>query len=164
LSRETPYDFGREQGKIMEKKMNQKSGFVVLILTVISLSILGCTQQAPPPAQTPPASQPQMPAPAVQTQIPAPAAPAQTSSSVVSSQMPAPAGTVPMTQPGAPSQDLSRIQVGMTPEQVYQIMGPPGQLYQQGFIEWKYPSSPQGKVDIRFQNNKVILIEKYTKQ
>jgi hypothetical protein len=158
----------------MEKKMIQKSGIVVLTLAVISLLVLGCPQQAPPPAQTPPpagsvqtpapAGPAQTPPPAGSVQTPAPAGPAQTPAPGGSAQMPAPAGTVPTTQPGAPSQDLSQIQVGMTPEQVYQIMGPPGQLYQKGFIEWKYPSTPQGKVDVRFQNNKVILIEKYKNQ
>jgi hypothetical protein len=157
----------------MEKKMIQKSGIIVLTLAFISLLVLGCQQQAPPPAQTPPpASSVQTPAPAgpVQpppqagsAQTPAPAGPAQMPVPGGSAQMPASAGTAPMAQPGTFPQDLSQIQVGMTPEQVQQIMGPPAQLYQKGFIEWKYPSTPQGKVDIRFQNNKVILIEKYTK-
>lgn len=144
----------------MEKKMSQKSGIVVLILVVISLLVLGCPQQAPPPVQTPPpAGSVQTPAPAGSAQMPAPAASVQTPVSSGSAQMPAPAMTGT-----APSQDIGQVLVGMTPEQVQQIMGPPAQLYQQGFIEWKYPSTPQGKVDIRFQNNKVILIEKYTKQ
>ncbi len=142
--------------------MSQKSGIVVLILVVISLLVLGCPQQAPPPVQTPPpAGSVQTPAPAGSAQMPAPAASVQTPVSSGSAQMPRPAMTGTGT---APSQDIGQVLVGMTPEQVQQIMGPPAQLYQQGFIEWKYPSTPQGKVDIRFQNNKVILIEKYTKQ
>lgn len=155
----------------MEKKTIQKSGIVVLILAVISLLVLGCPQQAPPPVQTPPpagsvqtpppAGSVQTPAPAGSAQMPAPAASVQTPVSSGSAQMPRPAMTGTGT---APSQDIGQVLVGMTPEQVQQIMGPPAQLYQQGFIEWKYPSTPQGKVDIRFQNNKVILIEKYTKQ
>src|SRR4030042_4720312 len=132
--------------------MIQKSGIVVLTLALISLLVLGCPQQAPPPAPTSPAGQGQMPAPAGQAQMTVPGG---------SAQMPAPAGTVPTAQPGTLSQDPNQIKIGMTPEQVQQIMGPPAQLYQQGFIEWKYPSTSQGKVDIRFQNNKVILVERY---
>ena len=78
-----------------------------------------------------------------------------------SAQMPAPAGTVPATQAGAPSRDANQVLVGMTPEQVQQIMGSPDQLYQKGFIEWKYSNPQGGRVDIRFQNNKVILVETY---
>ena len=80
-----------------------------------------------------------------------------------SAQMPAPAGTVPATQAGAPSRDANQVLVGMTPEQVQQIMGSPDQLYQKGFIEWKYTNPQGGRVDIRFQNNKVLLVETYKK-
>jgi hypothetical protein len=131
----------------MEKKMLRISGIVVLMLVIISLVVLGCRQQAPPPAQTfPPGGTVQMPAPGG------------------SAQMPAPAGTAPITQAGIPSRDPNQVQVGMTPEQVQQIMGPPEQFYQTGFIEWKYFSTPIGKVDIRFQNNKVVLIEEYNRK
>ena len=148
----------------MEKKMVRISGIVVLMLVIISLVVFGC-RQAPPPAQTPPpAGTAQMPAPTGTAQMPAPAGTVQMPAPGGSAQMPAPAGTAPITQAGIPSRDPNQVQVGMTPEQVQQIMGPPEQFFQTGYIEWKYMSTPIGKVDIRFKNNKVILIEEYNRK
>lgn len=163
----------------MEKKIIRNFGIIFLILLFASLVIFGC-RQAPPPAQTPPpASQTQMPAggsaqmpaPAGNVQTPAPGGnvqmPAQPATAQMppasSAQMPAQPGTVPVTQPGMPSRDANQVLVGMTPEQVQQIMGSPDQLYQKGFIEWKYNNPQGGRTDIRFQNNKVLLIETYKK-
>jgi hypothetical protein len=131
-----------KKGKIMEKKMVRISGIVVLILAIVSMVFLGC--QSPPPAQTPPpASTPQTPAPAGTVQTPAPAGTAQTSPS------------------GAPSQDSTQIQVGMTGDQVQKIMGAPGQIEQKGnILEWKY-ATPQGKVEVKLQDNKVTMVEKH---
>jgi hypothetical protein len=152
----------------MEKKMVRISQIIFLILVLVSLVVLGC-RQAPPPGQTPPpgssAQMPQggsaqMPAPGSAAQMPAPAATAQMPPAS-SAQMPAPAGTVPASQAGAPSRDANQVLIGMTPEQVQQIMGSPDQLYQKGFIEWKYSNPQGGRVDIRFQNNKVLLVETY---
>ena len=146
-------------------------GIIFLILLFVSLVVLGC-RQAPPPAQTPPpAGSTQMPAPAGTVQTPAPAGSAQTPAPAGnvqmpvggSAQMPAPAGTAPATQAGTPTRDANQVLVGMTPEQVQQIMGSPDQLYQKGFIEWKYNNPQGGRTDIRFQNNKVLLIETYKK-
>jgi hypothetical protein len=169
--RETPIGArNKKQGETMEKKLVRIIGIFVLMLGIISCAVFGCSQQPAPPAQTaPPAGTVQTPPPGVSAQTPPQPGPAQTPAPVgtvqtpapsVSAQMPASMGTAPAT----PSQDPSQVLVGMTPEQVYQIMGSPGQLYQKGFIEWKYSSTPQGKVDIRFQNNKVILVEKYKNQ
>ena len=149
----------------MGKKMVRISRIVFLMLVLVSLVVLGC-RQAPPPGQTPPpGGSAQMPPPGGSAQMPASVgtsaqlpAPAGTSA-----QIPTPAGTAPITQAGIPSRDPNQVQVGMTPEQVQQIMGPPEQFYQTGFIEWKYLSTPIGKVDIRFKNNKVVLIEEYNK-
>ena len=130
----------------MEMKMVQISGIVVLMLVVISLMVLGCSrEQAPAPAQAPP------PASTVQTPAPAGTVPA-----------PAPAGTVPAPAPaGTASQNSNQIQVGMTGEQVQQIMGAPGQIKQKGaIIEWKY-YGPQGKVEVKLQNNKVTFVERH---
>ena len=110
---------------------------LLLMLVVISLMVLGCSrEQAPAPAQAPP--------PASTVQTPAPAGTVQT---------PAPAGTA--------SQNSNQIQVGMTGEQVQQIMGAPGQIKQKGaIIEWKY-YGPQGKVEVKLQNNKVTFVERH---
>jgi hypothetical protein len=136
----------------MKKKLTPFMGIMVLIVAILTLTVLGCSQQAYPPAQTAaPAGSGQTPAPLTSAQMPAPAG---------SAQMPAPAGTAPTTQGLTPTKDFNQVLVGMTPEQVQQIMGSPEQLYQKGFIEWKY-TTPAGKVDVRFQNNKVILVEKY---
>ena len=151
----------------MEKKMVLIGGIFVLMLVIISLVVFGCRQQAPPPAQTYiPGGSAQMPAPPGTAQMPGSVGtPAQLPAPAgTSAQIPAPAGTASTTQLGIPSRDPNQVQVGMTPEQVQQIMGPPEQFYQTGFIEWKYLSTPIGKVDIRFQNNKVILVEEYNKR
>ncbi len=147
----------------MEKKIVRTSEILFIMLMIISLLVLGCNRQSPPPVQTPPPAGSSQTPPTVgtnQTTIPGGSAqmPAQTGST----QMPAPAGTVTTPQAGTPSRDTSQILVGMTPEQIQQIMGPPEQLYQQGFIEWKY-TTPEGKFDVRFKDNKVILVEKYKK-
>ena len=128
----------------MEKKMVRISGIVVLLLVVISLMVLGCSrEQAPAP--------PAAPAP---TAAPAPAA-------APAPSVAPPAGTVQPSPTGTPSQDPNQIQVGMTGEQVQQIMGAPGQIQQKGaMIEWKY-YTPQGKVEFKFQNNKVVFIERH---
>ena len=127
----------------MEKKMVRISGIIGLILVIISLVVLGC--QSPPPAQTPPP-------PASTAQTPPPAATVPT---------PAPAGTAQTAPAGTPSQDPNQIQVGMTGEQVQQIMGAPGQIKQKGaMVEWKY-YTPQGKVEVKLQNNKVAFIERH---
>jgi hypothetical protein len=148
----------------MEKKMVRISRIVFLMLVLVSLVVFGC-RQAPPPGQTPPPAggSAQMPAPAGTAQMPAPAGTAQMPGTVGTAQMPAPAGTA-TTQVGIPSRDPNQVQVGMTPEQVQQIMGPPEQFYQKGFIEWKYMATPIGKVDIRFKDNKVTLIEEYDRK
>jgi hypothetical protein len=49
----------------------------------------------------------------------------------------------------------------MTQEQIQQLMGAPGQTKQKGqVLEWKY-FTPQGKVEVKFQNNQVIAVEKH---
>jgi hypothetical protein len=49
----------------------------------------------------------------------------------------------------------------MTQEQIQQLMGAPGQTSQKGqVLEWKY-FTPQGKVEVKFQNNQVIAVERH---
>ena len=119
-------------------------GMLVLALSLI-LS-LGCSrEQAPPPVQAPPAAG--VPQPGV---TPAPGTPQ--------------SGAAPAAQPaagGAATQNVAQIQVGMTQEQIQQLMGAPGQTKQKGqVLEWKY-FTPQGKVEVKFQNNQVIAVEKH---
>ena len=119
----------------MAKKMVRISGFIGLILVIISLMAIGCSrEQAPPPAAAPPA-----PAPSAAVTPQPSAAP--------------PAGTT--------AQDPNQIQMGMASAQVQQIMGAPTQTSQKGAItEWKY-FTPQGKVEIKIQNNQVVGIERH---
>jgi outer membrane protein assembly factor BamE (lipoprotein component of BamABCDE complex) len=67
-----------------------------------------------------------------------------------------------MTQaplPPAPmvtAQNAAQIQLGMTSEQVRQLMGNPTMAKPEGqFVEWKY-YTPQGKFEVKFQNDRVI--------
>ena len=118
----------------------------MLILTLSLILSLGCSrEQAPPPVQAPPAAG--VPQPGV---TPAPGTPQ--------------SGAAPAAQPaagGAATQNVAQIQVGMTQEQIQQIMGAPGQTSQKGqVLEWKY-YTPQGKVEVKFQNNQVIAVEKH---
>ncbi|MEW6185803.1 MAG: outer membrane protein assembly factor BamE [Thermodesulfobacteriota bacterium] len=113
---------------------------LVLMAGVLSLS--GCSrEQAAPPASAPPA-------PTAGTQPPAGATP------------PATGSVQPATAPN-PLQTINQVQMGMTSEQVQQIMGAPSQTKQKGTkLEWEY-FSPQGKVEIEFLNNQVSSIEKH---
>jgi hypothetical protein len=131
----------------MGKKMMRISGMVGLMVMVVSLMFLGCgKEQAPPPA---PAAPPATSAAPAQPPAAPPAGTAQ----------PSPGGAP--AQATAPSQDSTQIQVGMTGEQVQQIMGPAGQTKQEGsMIEWKY-LTPKGKVEVKLQNNKVVTIERH---
>jgi len=125
----------------MKKKTMRISGIVGLILVIISLMVIGCQQQASPPVSPPSAPAPSATAPSQPSTTPQ-------------------AGTAQTAPAGTPSQDPNQIQVGMTGEQVQQIMGAPGQSKQEGGItEWKY-LTPQGKVEVKLQNNKVTFVER----
>jgi hypothetical protein len=122
----------------MGKKMVKIDGFVVLVMIIVSLTVFGCSQQPSPPPAAPPA--------AAVTPQPA-AAP--------------PAGTAQTAPAGTPSQDSNQIQMGMASTQVQQIMGAPTETKQKGAItEWKY-MTPQGKVEVKIQNNQVVGIERH---
>jgi len=118
----------------------------MLVLTLSLILSLGCSrEQAPPPVQAPPAAVAPQPGLA-----PAPGTPQ--------------SGAAPGAQPaagGAATQNVAQIQVGMTQEQIQQLMGAPGQTSQKGqVLEWKY-FTPQGKVEVKFQNNQVIAVERH---
>ncbi len=125
----------------MGNKMVKKNGFVVLVLVIISLMVFGCSQQPAPPPAAPPA--------------PAPSAAVAPQPSATP-----PAGTAQTAPAGTPAQDPNQLQMGMASAQVQQIMGAPAQTKQKGAItEWKY-LTPQGKVEVQIQNDKVVGIER----
>jgi hypothetical protein len=126
----------------MKRKLLRKSTCIFLSLALISLAVSGCQKkEAPPP-----------PAPAQTAVPPAPASQAAPQS------MPAQAPAAPA---GAPVQNTGQIQIGMTGEQVQQIMGAPSKIENEGsVVEWKYYSQA-GKIEVKLQNNKVIAVEKY---
>jgi len=120
----------------------------MLVLTLSLILSPGCSrEQAPPPVQAPPAAG--VPQPGL-APTPAPGTPQ--------------SGAAPGAQPaagGAATQNVAQIQVGMTQEQIQQLMGAPGQTSQKGqVLEWKY-FTPQGKVEVKFQNNQVIAVERH---
>jgi hypothetical protein len=125
---------------VMNKKNRQLFVWVgVSIFLVVLMLGTGCSrEQAPPPA---PPQQSAAPAPAPAPGTPAPAAPG--------AQPPAPT---------APPANIAQVQMGMTVDQVKQIMGNPAQIEQKGQItEYKY-FTPQ-KLEVKFQNNQVIGVE-----
>ena len=73
-----------------------------------------------------------------------------------------PATSVPISQmPAAVPQNMGQVQMGMTGDQVRQMMGNPTQIKQEGaYVEWKYYTS-SGKLEIKFQNDRVAFIERH---
>ena len=58
-----------------------------------------------------------------------------------------------------PPENISRVQVGMTSDQVRQLLGNPAKWKQERMeTEWKYYTS-QGKLEVKFQNDRVIRLE-----
>ncbi len=122
-----------------------------IIITIFCLvSATGCsrdqsssTQQTAPSPQMPAAAQ-SAPTPAPVVAPPAPAPPQQ------QAVMPAPIGP----------QNAGQIQVGMTSQQVVQILGNPARVEQerQG-LEWKYYFPQGGKFEVYFQNDRVVAMK-----
>ncbi|MBI5582829.1 MAG: hypothetical protein HY892_03300 [Deltaproteobacteria bacterium] len=107
---------------------------MAVLLSALMLGT-GCSrEQAPPPPPPQQSAAPAAPAPGT----PTPAAPG--------------------AQPAAPAGNISQVQMGMTVDQVKQIMGNPAEMKQTGaMMEYKY-YTPQ-KVEVKFQNNQVVAIE-----
>jgi hypothetical protein len=58
-------------------------------------------------------------------------------------------------------QDIGQVRMGMTSDEVSQIMGSPNETKtRRGRVEWEY-HTPQGKYEIKFQNDRVVEIERY---
>lgn len=185
ISQDRLYDFCvfttfREGGTFMKFKFTPTIKILGIFLLMVSLSIVsGCqkeqsqqTQQASSSvAPTPPAPPPPQPyapprAPAEQmapsTVAPTPPMPP-----------PLPATPPPMPQPVDPNattgqvapytvpQGQGQVQVGMTGDQVRQMMGSPSKIKQEGnYVEWKYYTA-SGKVEVKFQNDRVVFVERH---
>lgn len=122
-------------------------GWLVLIIPFVVG--MGCSQQdqsSAPPQQTMPTA-PAQPAP----MPPSTTAPA-----------PAPQTVAPQTQaPMVMAQNFSQVQLGMTSEQVRQLLGNPTEVEPEGMqVEWKYVT-PQGKYQVKFQNDRVVGFKMY---
>jgi hypothetical protein len=134
---------------------------------------------APQPAVSQPAAQQQAPAPtATQAQPVAPAVSAgPPAATALPSQQPASAPTQPApasaVQPGMPAtsgaapatmggqQSFSQVQVGMTSQEVMQILGNPSRVKQERqYVEWEY-YTPQGKFEVKFQGDRVAYISRH---
>ena len=77
-------------------------------------------------------------------------------------QTPPPVAGTTQTPPATvtPVQGANQLQIGMTSEQVQQIMGVPGQTKQErSGLEWKY-FTPQGQVEVKMLDNRVTAIER----
>jgi len=149
----------------MAKRFSNTAVFFSLFVMFIALvTTFGCGQDQTPSSQqqTPAAT---APAP-VATAPPAPVAPAAPPAASPQSAIPsAPSPTAMPAQSVAPPaatapgpQNSAQVQMGMTSQQVLQLMGNPGKIEQEkGMIEWKY-YTPQGKFEIYFQNDRVARI------
>lgn len=148
----------------MTKRIDNSIRFFSLFVILIAfVAIVGCGQDKTPssqqqaPASTAPVATTPAPAPA-----PVAAPPAAAPQSVAPSTTPSPATTSPgvaTTAAPAPGvQNSAQVQVGMTSQQVLQLMGNPGRTKQEGaMLEWEY-YTPQGKFEVYFQNDKVARI------
>lgn len=153
-----------------------------IVFLVAVGTMMGCDRSEPPPppktsapAAAPQTAQPQAPAPAPSaTPAPVPAQTQQgqlpgTSSQAmpVQPQQTAPAAPSPQPAPvPAPSQstvqeNISQVQIGMSSQQVLELLGNPTKMKQKHQeVEWEY-YTPQGKYEVEFQMDKVVKIERH---
>jgi hypothetical protein len=137
--------------------MSKRVAKIVKVIGSLALVIpfvvgIGCSQQeqpsAPPQQTTPTAPVQPAPAPPVTT-APQPG-------------MPAPQPMAPQTQaPMMTAQNFSQVQLGMSSEQVRQLLGNPTAVEPEGsYVEWKY-LTPQGRYQVKFQNDRVVGFKMY---
>lgn len=139
---------------------------LVPVLILLVMVTLACSRSESPPPQPPqsqrtvvPESQPQQP----QTQATPSQAPAPPPVTTLP-QQPAPPASVPqatLSPPAAPvapgPQNFDQIQVGMGSQEVLSLMGNPAKVEQEhGGVEWEYYTVQGGKVEIYFQNDRVV--------
>lgn len=143
----------------MVRNWNHMREFLFLLVCFIVFgAFAGCNrdqQTQSPQTSAPAVAVPQAQTPATSSSTPAPAA-APTMSP------PAAQSTSPATVPTTPSpQNANQVQVGMTSQQVLQIMGNPSRIKQEGqMVEWEYYTA-QGKFEVRLQNDAVAYISRH---
>jgi hypothetical protein len=167
-------------GEAMRNRLMKCGGRIVCGACFAALSLLvGCDSSEPPPAQTrTPVATPQPSPPQTAAPVPSPqpvqtspppqqASPAPSVAPPVVVPVPAPAVTQPAPTPppavsqGAVAQNFSQVQMGMTSQEVLQLLGSPTKSKQKHQeTEWEY-YTPQGKFEIEFQMDKVVKIEKH---
>jgi outer membrane protein assembly factor BamE (lipoprotein component of BamABCDE complex) len=151
--------------------MNHKAlkigwGILVLAAVMTVAGLAGCDRSEPTPAQktvapaaAPPSTQSQSPAPA-------PVAPAVQAPTQALPTAPAPTAAQPAQSPAASQpdvqQNISQVSIGMTSQEVLQLLGNPTKLKQehQGTTEWEY-YTPHGKYEIELQMDRVVKIESH---
>lgn len=121
----------------------------VLFICFTLLTPVGCSREQPPqPAQTTSSS---LSSSSVQPAPQAAAAPPATTG---------PPASAPSTSSVGP-QNIGQIQVGMSSQQVLDILGKPSRVKQEGgHTEWEY-YSPQGKCEVKLQNDRVVFVERH---
>lgn len=139
-------------------------GIVFLVVLMAVGLLAGCDRSEPPPAQTSSPAATQPPA-QPQTAVPVQSAPPAQAPMQPQQAMPSPAVTQPTPAPaqtqGAGQQDFGQVQMGMTSQQVQQLLGSPTKIKQKHQeVEWEYYTS-QGKFEIEFQMDKVVKIERH---
>ncbi len=135
--------------------------------------MMGCDRSEPPPpaktsapAAAPQTAQPQPPAPApAATPAPVPAQTQQIQPPAASSQpmpvQPQQSAPAPAPLQSAFQENFSQVQIGMTSQQVLELLGNPTKMKQKHQeVEWEY-YTPQGKFEIEFQMDKVVKIERH---
>jgi hypothetical protein len=140
----------------MARKLSSTTKLFGLLLVIVGFGMgAGCSQDQGTTSQrqsTAPATQSSTAQPAAVA--PQPAAPSTATAPAQSPQTPA-TSYAPSTSQGDP-QNFAQVQVGMTSQQVQQIMGNPARTEQErGQIEWKYYTQ-QGKFEVYFQNDRVV--------
>lgn len=157
----------------MPNRFMKSGGAIFCGLCLVTMSFLvGCDSSEPPPAQTrAPVATPQpappqavAPAPSPQSVQPTPppqqAAPAPAVAPPVAAPAPPPPPP-PAAYQGTAAQNFSKVQMGMTSQEVLQLLGNPTKSKQKHQeAEWEY-YTPEGKFEIEFAMDKVVKIEKH---
>lgn len=164
----------------MHNRFMKSGGTIACGVCLVSLSLMvGCDSSQPPPAQTrtpvatsqpapPQTVEPAPPPQAVQPALPPQqAAPAPAVTPPLVAPAPAPAVTQPVPPPppaasqGTVAQNFSQVQMGMTSQEVLQLLGNPTKSKQKHQeTEWEY-YTPEGKFEIEFQMDKVVKMERH---
>lgn len=134
-------------------------GFSLFVVFIVFILAAGCGQDQTPSSQkqtAAPAATAAPPAASTQPAAPAASVPAAAPTTAV----PAPSLPAPAVSASGP-QNFAQVQMGMTSQQVLQLIGSPGRTKQEGaMVEWEY-YTPQGKFELHFQNDRVARISNH---